>query len=478
MAGQKFVIPIAYKSDKSGLNEAGNDLDNFGKKLAGIGAAIAGAFAVGAIINFGKESILAAENVAKANARIENIAKSMDVFGAQTKQVTDRLIKYAESNEMVLATDAEVIKGTQAKLLTFAELAKTADKAGGAFDRATAAAIDMAAAGFGEAEQNAVQLGKALQDPINGITALRRSGITFTESQQDLIKSLVESNQMLEAQDMVLKAIETQVGGTAAATATASDKMKLAFDNVKETVGAALLPTFEKLIEKLIPLVDKIAPVLAQIFEAMSPIIDVLVDAAIPLIDAIAQLVVAFSPLIPIVADLISILLPPLVQVITELVQLITSNPDLMGDTRKSFEALAAIIEPVRWTLQTIADILDQIGNNQKASANLKWLQQQGLVKATNPFNLGRQSYQGNWGVPQLAEGGIVMPRPGGTLVNVGEAGQAEAVVPLNKAGGLGTTVVINGNVGYSAEELAREIARRQAQVNALSGINRLVGVS
>jgi hypothetical protein len=33
---------------------------------------------------------------------------------------------------------------------------------------------------------------------------------------------------------------------------------------------------------------------------------------------------------------------------------------------------------------------------------------------------------------PQLANGGIIMPRRGGTLVNVGEAGRAEAVVPLN----------------------------------------------
>jgi len=477
MAGQKFVIPIAYKSDKTGLTQAGNDLDGFSKKLAGIGAAIAGAFAVGAIINFGKESILAAEQVAKANARIENIAKSMDVFGTQTKQVTDRLIKYAEANEMVLATDAEVIKGTQAKLLTFSELAVTADKAGGAFDRATAAAIDMAAAGFGEAEQNAVQLGKALQDPINGITALRRSGIAFTESQQDLIQSLVESNKMLEAQDLVLKAIEQQVGGTAAATATASQKMKLAFDNVKETVGAALLPVFEKLVEKLIPLVDKIAPVLAQIFEALSPIIDVLVEASLPLIDAILQLVVAFTPLIPIIAQLIELLLPPLIQIITELVEIITSNPDLMGDTTKSFQVLAAVIEPIRWTLQAIADILDAISNK---SPKLDALEARVRMTQTavNPFNLGRQSYQGNWGVPQLAEGGVIQPRPGGTLVNVGEAGQAEAVIPLSKMGSMGTTVVINGNVGYDAVELAREIARRQAQVNALSGVNRLVGVS
>jgi phage-related minor tail protein len=60
---------------------------------------------------------------------------------------------------------AESIKETQAKLLTFSQIAKTADEAGGAFDRATKAAIDMGAAGFGEATTNAVQLGQGFTGP-------------------------------------------------------------------------------------------------------------------------------------------------------------------------------------------------------------------------------------------------------------------------------------------------------------------------
>jgi hypothetical protein len=51
----------------------------------------------------------------------------------------------------------------------------------------------MAAAGFGTAESNATQLGKALQDPIKGITALNRAGITFTEDQKELINIFVYS---------------------------------------------------------------------------------------------------------------------------------------------------------------------------------------------------------------------------------------------------------------------------------------------
>jgi len=46
-------------------------------------------------------------------------------------------------------------------------------------------------------------------------------------------------------------------------------------------------------------------------------------------------------------------------------------------------------------------------------------------------------------GIPQMASGGVVKARPGGTLVNVGEAGRDEAIVPLGSgAGGGGNTYV------------------------------------
>jgi hypothetical protein len=59
--------------------------------------------------------------------------------------------------------------------------------------------------------------------------------------------------------------------------------------------------------------------------------------------------------------------------------------------------------------------------------------------------------------IPRLAEGGIVMPRPGGVLANIGEGGQAEAVIPLNKMKDFGGgttnnyTINVNGGVGSGA---------------------------
>lgn len=198
--------------------------------------------AMGALTAAGFSAVKAAEKAATANAALGNVFESMGIGHA-----TERVKEYAEALSGTIAVEDETIKAVQTKLGTFAELAASADEAGGAFDRATVAAFDLASAGFGEATSNAVQLGKALNDPIKGITALTRSGVTFTEAEQERIKALVESGKVTEAQTMILEAIEKQVGGTAEASADSSDKMAIAFGQVQEAIGTLLLPAFEKL---------------------------------------------------------------------------------------------------------------------------------------------------------------------------------------------------------------------------------------
>ena len=254
-----------FKKLTAATQGAQNSLSGLQKKASGIArgigrtvAALGLTLGFSAMVRGFNEATAAAEQAQVANDRIDAIAKSMDEFGNQTAQVTKRIQDYADSQEFSLGVDADVIKATQAKLLTFRNLTKTAGTMGGAFDRATKAAIDMAAAGFGSAESNATQLGKALNDPIKGITALNRAGIQFTEDQKALIQSLVDSGKMLEAQDLILSEIESQVGGTAAATATASERMTLAFGAIQEELGKVLLPALNRLSAWLVETVPKV----------------------------------------------------------------------------------------------------------------------------------------------------------------------------------------------------------------------------
>lgn len=254
-------IPIVSEFKPQGIDKAIKEfkkLETTGQKI-GFGLKKAFLPAAAALAGVGAASVSlvnAGERAATANARIEQINKSMGLFGESTQAVTDRLVKLAEATARQTGIDQNSIKATQAKLLTFGEVAKTADEVGGAFDRATTLALDLAAAGFGAAETNAVQLGKALQDPIKGITALAKSGVTFTDEQKAMIEALVESGQTLEAQEVILKAIEDQVGGTANATANATDKMKVGFSQLTEQIGMALLPAVEAILPIFMNLVQ------------------------------------------------------------------------------------------------------------------------------------------------------------------------------------------------------------------------------
>jgi len=302
------IVGIKSVFDDKGIRNAQAEFSKIGKSITKVGAGVGVGIglAAAATTKFAMSALKSAENVQIAQNRLDQVAKSMGIFGAEAGAVSERLGKFAEANELIIGVDAEVIKATQAKLLTFKELALTADTVGGAMDRATMAAVDLAAAGFGSAETNAVQLGKALNDPIKGITALGRAGVTFTQQEKDKIKTLVESGNMLEAQNTILSAIETQVGGTAKATASSFEIMSLAMENVMEEVGLALMPAFKDLAEVIVkdvaPLLsdlgEKIGPALVSTLELITDVIEQATDPTTDLGKSFAGLDEAFSLLV------------------------------------------------------------------------------------------------------------------------------------------------------------------------------------
>lgn len=147
--------------------------------------------------------------------------------------------------------DDDAITGAQALLGTFTSIHDTI------FMQAIPAITDMATKMGGDLQGATLQVGKALQDPIKGITALRRVGVAFNDQQQATIKHLVETNHLAEAQTMILKELTTEFGGSAKAAAEAGTGpfvvLQHEFENVREEVGRMLvqlgtqfLPTLEK----------------------------------------------------------------------------------------------------------------------------------------------------------------------------------------------------------------------------------------
>ena len=428
------------------------DVSNFNKELESTQGKLKGfqnslkkagqvsSIALGGLAAAGFTAVKAAEEVAVANARLDNILTSMGYADA-TKRVTD----YAQALEVTTAVDAEVIKLTQAKLATFKNLAATVDTAGGAFDRATVAALDMAAAGFGTAEGNAVQLGKALEDPIKGINALTKSGITFTEEEKKKIETMVKSGDILSAQTMILEAIEKQVGGTAEATATGSAKMALALGNVSEAIGAALLPFFTDLSAKVV----EFTPFLernAEMFIKVGAAIAVVAVSVKTLQLGIAALTLVMQIATGITAAFNFVL---------------ALNP--IGLIVLAVAALAAGFVLAYQKIEPFRDLINSIYEAIKRVAS---------AIANSPIGNALGNVLGQFGGGRAA-GGSVMA---GQTVKVGEFG-AEYFTPNSSGvirkggGGGGNTFIFNGVIdGESArrsiEQLLQNSARRTGAVN------------
>lgn len=263
MAKGNMVLTLVAqtKSWALGLKNASRNAKDFGDIVGKAMKFTAGAIlaAVGALLLFLPNFIKMGEEARKSELRLGNIAKQMGLFGKNTEKVTKSISKYAEEISFATGVDDELVRSAQAIMLTFKDLGKAADDGvGNAFDRATMAAVDLAAAGFGEVETNAKQLGKALQDPIKGLGALRKAGVTFTDAERNKIKALVEGNDLLKAQEIILGAIETQVGGTAEATASATDKMNAKWESVQEQLATVLLPAVDDLAEAFIEWLDSV----------------------------------------------------------------------------------------------------------------------------------------------------------------------------------------------------------------------------
>lgn len=138
----------------------------------------------------------------------------------------------------------ETIISMQGILLTFTKIK------GEIFKDATEAIIDVSVAMGQDLQQSAIQVGKALNDPIIGVSALSRVGIQFTDTQKQLIKQFVRTNQVAKAQRVILDELNVQFGGTAAnldSTSFAMKRVQAAFGDFLETGGGKLAPQVERL---------------------------------------------------------------------------------------------------------------------------------------------------------------------------------------------------------------------------------------
>jgi hypothetical protein len=218
---------------------AGGALGSVSSLISGIGTlnpallAMGGAFIAVAEYMGQAEKAAAASN--EVNAKMEAILKATG-YAANTSSAELQALAGEISN--LTGIDDEAIVSAESMMLTFRNIGREE------FPRAMQAAADLSTT-FGGLESSSMQLGKALNDPIKGVTALGRAGVTFSDDQKAMIKSFVETNQLAKAQEIILSEVEQQVGGTAAAIAKAGDgsnRLKVSTENLSESIGKSLVP--------------------------------------------------------------------------------------------------------------------------------------------------------------------------------------------------------------------------------------------
>lgn len=368
----KGTVAVKFTGDtaslKRSLGEVDGKMRGFGSTVGGIGkAAGLGLAAVGAgAVIMGKGLIDAATESAKVTAQTGAVIKSM---GLESTVSADKIADLSTQLSLKSGIDDELIQSGSNLLLTFGNLAASAGESGGAFDRANAAALDMSVAMGTDMASASMQVGKALNDPIAGISKLSRAGIQFTDEQKETIRTLQEGGDMAGAQAVMLEELEKQFGGSAEAQATAGDKMKVAWGNVQEELGAKLLPVFETvagvLAQNLPAAIDMVTRFCNEkLVPAFRAVAGWAQDNLVPAFQAIGRWITEqLVPAIQKAADWFQVHLLPSIQAVgvwlrDELLPVLATVAGWI--LTKFVPAVAKIVE---WLLQRLVPVIETVAN-------------------------------------------------------------------------------------------------------------------
>lgn len=263
----------------SGVKKAQKDNEDLKKSSgglgsgfkAGMGAALGfigtqvGIASVGDAIGLVKtaftSTIGAALDAQTTMAQTNAVLKSThDASGQSAKSIED----FANAQMNLTGIDDQAVQGAENMIATFTNIK------GAAFQPTTKAVLDMATAMNGGAipsadqlRQTAIQVGKALNDPVQGVTALQRVGVKLSATQMEQVKHFMAVGDAADAQKVILGELNNEFGGSAkAAGDTFAGKLAIAqgqLQNVQETIGGAVLPILTQLMNKILPLAQQFA---------------------------------------------------------------------------------------------------------------------------------------------------------------------------------------------------------------------------
>lgn len=238
MSGFKQETESGVKSGFSGI----------GKVVAGLGIGLV----IGKAFKAGFDEMGEGQKVAAQTAAvIKSTGGAANVSAAQVSNLANAMLKKT-------GIDDEATQVAENMLLTFTNVRNEVGKNNDIFTQSSKAVLDMDEAmthGNSTAESlrgTSILVGKALNDPVKGMTALRRVGVSLDEQQIATVKSLVAQGKTMQAQKLILGELTKEFGGSAAAIGnTLPGKLNIlreTFRNDMASMLQAAVPTMTKII--------------------------------------------------------------------------------------------------------------------------------------------------------------------------------------------------------------------------------------
>lgn len=211
-------------------------------------------------------------------------------------------------------------------------------------------------------------------------------------------------------------------------------------------VLTALMPVLTQVVGVFSQLLAQILPPLMPIIVQLAGIISQVLLAVLPLIDPLMQLITAIFPIletviaaiIPVIQGVVDAIAAVLIPVVDTLVAVLGGVITFLtgvftGDWEKAWQGIQDIFSGLFEGIQSIGigvingliDIINGFTEGLNEVGNFV----SDVTGGTIDFEIGK--------IPHLAEGATVLPRRGGTLAVLAEAGRAESVVDtglLNRA--------------------------------------------
>jgi hypothetical protein len=248
MAKASATSTRTARTIQSSFSRTESFLQGFGRgALGGLAAQLTAIVGAGAIFrSFIQNTIEAQEVTARLNAALAST-------GGRAGLTAEALEEMADALSSVSTFDDEAILAAQTRLLNFGKIGSDI------FPRVTQAILDTSKALGKDLSETAAKVGLALQDPIKGARGLRSMLISLSPAEQTVIKNMVETNRLAEAQDLILRRLETSYGGTAKAARDtlggALDALVVAWGNLFE-LGGPETRQLQDAIEDLITVIS------------------------------------------------------------------------------------------------------------------------------------------------------------------------------------------------------------------------------